>query len=147
MIAPLWCTFFACEKEERAHIESNEATLVYVEQINLNESESEFQSDERASDLAYDKISCMLEGDPQNKPSGTKCSSGTLNDCHTQATTRCKSSTAFYQKVELYLTPLEADMFWRKTYNKQFVLDKWDFFMAGYELRELNHPDEIIRNL
>ena len=148
LIAPMCALIFSCEKEEIVQNENTESTVVSTEHINLNGTDRPVQSEDRSEDIAYDKYTCALEGESSQYPTGTKCVLGTADDCYNDATTRCAASTsAFNNLVGLYLTPSEAQLFWGKTYNEQFVRANWDFFMEGYRIKELNHPENIIRNL
>lgn len=150
LFVPVCALIFSCEKEEKELVAENQTStqLVSTERIDLNEPErpGENAGGDREY-IAYDKYHCALPGESGNNITGIQCDAGTADDCWTDDYTRCKESTAFNNLVSLYLTPAEADLFWGKTYDRQFVYDNWDFFLGGYNMQELNHPDSIIQNL
>lgn len=144
----MFALVLSCEKEQKEELAVQEgaAELISVERIDLN------QPDRPGEDLGGDRehipegmSDCHLSGDPEDKLNGEKCVSTNYDECKPNTNERCKAkSTGVGAIAQIYLTPSEINMFWSKTYNEQFVLDNWDFFMACYNAGKMYHPNEII---
>lgn len=151
LLVPMCALMFSCEKEElnNAVVENSEqAVLSTVERIEPNHP-IQNNGDDRDSPY-YQLLECPMSESEKEEGytswSGNKCEQGDCGECYNDANTRCTSSgVAFNEAIANYFTPAEAEIFWSKTYDEQFVLDNWDFFMRAYDLEVLKHPDVIIQ--